>query len=115
MVRARAAILAALLGLGACTPSWFTHFPVEHAKEVARGQTPEQVKALVGYPHHIQRLEETKEHGTLRWIYSNMYRGFVTAKRDNLVVDFDASGRVCDVGFATVDDAGCVNESTCAQ
>jgi hypothetical protein len=100
----RSLLLATLLAVASgCTPASFTHFDTTRAGEVALGQSRDQVTSIVGEPHHILRVLDHPKRCVERWRYTDMTGGVLLPNQENLVVDFDAKGNVCDLGHARIE------------
>jgi outer membrane protein assembly factor BamE (lipoprotein component of BamABCDE complex) len=94
------AALSLALALGCASAG--RDFDTTHATDVQKGvQNKDQIRTWFGEPYQAQAITGHPAGCTERWTYTYAYsdRGGMRTQTKTLVVDFDASGTVCDHAF----------------
>ena len=77
-------------------------FDTTHVNDIRRGEHDRgHVRTWFGEPHHLIALSDHPQGCVERWQYTHAestYGGSTTSQ--SLIVDFDASGRVCDNAYS---------------
>src|SRR5438094_114577 len=78
-------------------------FSSEHVGDIENGvQSKKEIKAWFGKPLQTTMLTDSPAGCVERWNYRAGYVSAVTNMVKVLLVDFDASGKVCDHGYSEV-------------
>jgi len=97
---ALAAVLAGMLFVASCGSAG-RQWDTTHANDVQRGvQTKVDIQGWFGEPYQFQAVTGSAVGCVERWtyVYSHSVAGGSTVT-DTLIVDFDASGTVCDNAY----------------